>query len=103
MNLLVTKLMKIYKMPTVRHYFFVEENFNIWHPNIQCPRNYLQSFYLAALIPKCGEKLIIHMQNFEIVLQEKVQDHLIMKVRTMELLRRLMIMKRHPKLRKVSE
>ena len=65
--------------------------FDIWHPKIHGPRNYLQSFYLAALIPKCGEKLIIHMHNFEIVLQEKGQDHLILKVRTMEPLRRLLI------------
>ena len=36
--------------------FFVEENFDIWDPLIHGPRNYLQSFYLAALIQKCGGK-----------------------------------------------
>ena len=36
--------------------FFVEENFDIWDPKIHGPFNYLQSFYLAALIQKCGEK-----------------------------------------------
>ena len=36
--------------------FFVEENFDIWDPKIHGPRNYLQSFYLAALIQKCGVK-----------------------------------------------
>ena len=43
------------------------------------------------------------MQRFEMVFQEKGQDHLIMKGRRMELLRRILIIKRHPKLRKVSE
>ena len=37
------------------------------------------------------------------LVQEKGQDHLIKKVRTMELLRRLLIMKQHPNLRKVSK
>ena len=59
--------------------FFVEENFDTWDPKIHGPRNYLQSFYLAELIQKCGEKLIIHMQRFEMAVQEKGQDHLIMQ------------------------
>ena len=36
--------------------FFVEKHFDIWDPKIHGPFNYLQSFYLAALIQKCGEK-----------------------------------------------
>ena len=36
--------------------FFVEENLDSWHPKTHGPRNYLQSFYLAALINKCGGK-----------------------------------------------
>ena len=60
--------------------FFVEEYFDNWNTKTHGPRNYLRSFYLAALIQKCGEKLIIHMQRFEIVFQEKGQYHLIMKV-----------------------
>ena len=36
--------------------FFVEENLDIWHPKTHGPRNYHQSFYLAALIHKCGGK-----------------------------------------------
>ena len=36
--------------------FFVEENFENWHPKIHGPCNYLQSFYLDALIQKCREK-----------------------------------------------
>ena len=57
----------------------------------------------ASLIQKCGEKLIIHLQRFEMVFQEKGQDHIIMKGWTMELLRRLLFMKRHQTLRNVSE
>ena len=30
--------------------FFVEENFDSWHPKTHGPRNYLQSFYLVNLI-----------------------------------------------------
>ena len=36
--------------------FFVEENLGNWHPKTHGPRNYLQSFYLAALIHKCREE-----------------------------------------------
>ena len=36
--------------------FFVEENLASWHPKTYGPRNYLQSFYLATLIHKCGKK-----------------------------------------------
>ena len=36
--------------------FFVEENLGNWHSKTHGPRNYLQSFYLAALIHKCGGK-----------------------------------------------
>ena len=36
--------------------FFVENNFENWDPEKHGPHNCLQSFYLAALIKKCGEK-----------------------------------------------
>ena len=32
--------------------FFVEENFDIWHPKIHGSCNHLKSFYLDALIQK---------------------------------------------------
>ena len=48
-----------------------------------------------------GKTNNIHMQTFEMLAQEKGQDHLIKKVITVEILRRLLIMKRHPNLRKV--
>ena len=35
--------------------FFFEENLFILHPKTHGPRNYRQSFYLAALIHKCGK------------------------------------------------
>ena len=38
--------------------FFVEENLDSWNPKTHGPRNYLQSFYLAALIHKCKKKSI---------------------------------------------
>ena len=78
--------------------FFVKENLGGWHPKTHGPCNYLQSFYLAALIHKCGGKNNINLLRFEILLQAEGQDHLRKKVITMELLRRLMIMKRHPNL-----
>ena len=36
--------------------FFVEENLDSWHLKNHGPRNYLRSFYLAALIHKCEKK-----------------------------------------------
>ena len=33
--------------------FFVEKYFESWDPKIHCTRNYLQIFYVAALIDKC--------------------------------------------------
>ena len=35
---------------------FVKENLGNWHPKTHDPSNYLQSFYLAALIYKCRGK-----------------------------------------------
>ena len=49
--------------------FFFEENLGGWHPKTHRPRNFLQSFYLADLIHKCGKKINIHMLIFEIFLQ----------------------------------
>ena len=81
--------------------FFVEENLDSWHPKTHGPHNYLQSFYLADIIHKCGKKNNIHFQRFKILVQAEGQDHLRKKVITMELLRRLLMMKRHPNIRKV--
>ena len=81
--------------------FFVEENLVSWNPKTHGPRNYLLSFYLAALIHKCGEKINIHILRFEILLQAEGQDHFRKKMITMELLRRLLMINSHPNIRKV--
>ena len=39
---------------TVRQNIFVEKYFNSWDPKIHGPCNYLQIFYVSALIDKCG-------------------------------------------------
>ena len=46
--------------------FFVEENLVSWHPKTHGPRNYLQSFYLSALIHKCRKKQdpYVEIRNF---------------------------------------
>ena len=45
--------------------FFVEENLGNWHPKTHGPRNYLHSFYLAALIHKYGGgNSFAEIQNF---------------------------------------
>ena len=52
-------------MLDVRQQSFVEENLDSWHPKTHGPRNYLQSFYLAALIHKCrGENQFAEIRNF---------------------------------------
>ena len=99
---LVTQFMKNFKMLAVHPIqFFVEENLDSWHTKTHGPSNYFQNSYLADLIHKCGEKKNIHLQSFEILVQAEGQDHLRNKVITMELLHRLLMMKRHPNIRKV--
>ena len=83
--------------------FFVEENLGYWHPKTHGPRNYLQSFYFAALIHKCRGKHNIHMLSIEILLETEGQDHFRKKMITMELLSRLLMMNSHPNIRKVME
>ena len=59
--------------------FFAEKNFDIWDPKIHGPRTYIQSFYLAALIKKCGggdHYPFAEIRNGNL---KKGQDHLIMK------------------------
>ena len=48
-----------------------------------------------------GGNIYIHFQRFEMLVQEKGQDHLIKKVITMELPRCILIIKQHPNLKKV--
>ena len=80
---------------------FFEENLGHWHPKTHSPCNYLQRFYLAALIHKCGGGNNIHMLSFKILLQAEGQDHFRKKMITMKLLHRLLMMNSHPNIRKV--
>ena len=44
-------------MPTVRqNIFYAEKYFESWDPKIHGPCNYLQSFYVAALIQEYGNE-----------------------------------------------
>ena len=43
-----------YNAYSTQKYIFVEKDFDIWYPKIHGPRDYLQSFYVAALIDECG-------------------------------------------------
>ena len=56
MKVLKTKFRKILKCQLYANKVFVEENVDSWNPKTHGPRNYLQSFYLAALIQKGGGK-----------------------------------------------
>ena len=51
--------------------YFVEKFFNSWHPKTHGPRNYLQIFYLAALIQKCGGKKHYPFAEFQNVISRK--------------------------------
>ena len=76
LTILVTQFMKFFKIASCTLIqFFVEENLICWHPKTHAPRNYLQSFYLASHIHKCGKKNNIHILRFEILLQVEGQDH----------------------------
>ena len=43
-----------YIIPTVPKFVFVGKYINTWDPQIHSPCNYLQIFYVAALIDECG-------------------------------------------------
>ena len=45
-----------YNAYRAQKYFFVEKYFKSWDPKIHGPHNYLQGFYVAALIEECGTK-----------------------------------------------
>ena len=48
------RLQKLYIMPNVRQNVFVEKDFEGWTFKIYVPCNYLQSFYVSALVDECG-------------------------------------------------
>ena len=68
---LVRKFMKIYKMPTVRHYSFLL----IFFSTIGIPKSTVlviifRVFYLAALNKKFRKNSIIHFQSIEMVFKK---------------------------------
>ena len=81
--------------------FFVEENVGNWHPRTHGHRNYLQIFYLSALIHKRRKKnLYAEHQNFTGNGRTRsFQKEMI----TTELLRCLLMMNSHQNIRKVSD
>ena len=82
---------------------FVEGNERNWHPRTHGPRNYLQSFYLAALIHKCREKIQYPYAEFRNFIGNKRTRSFQKEMITMKLLRLLLMMKRHPNIRKVLD
>ena len=56
--------------------FFAEKYFEIWDPKIHGPRNYLQSFYVAALIEERGTEKHYPLAMFQNGIS-KIPDHLI--------------------------
>ena len=65
MRMFMWGLRKISIMRTVRLKKIVEKDFDIWDPKIHGPRNYLQSFYVAALIEECGTEKHYPLANFQ--------------------------------------
>ena len=80
--------------------FFVEANLDNWHPKTHGPCNYLQSFIWMLSFINVGKKKypFAEIRNFTAGIRT---DHLRKKVITMELLRRLLMMKQHSNIRKV--
>ena len=100
MRMFMWRLRKVSIMPTVRK-TNSEKYFESWDTKIHVPCNYLQSFYVDALIDECGLRRIIHLQCFKMVSQKR-RDHLINSWWKMELLRCLLILQCHPRKRKIA-
>ena len=81
--------------------FFVEKYFESWDPKTHIPRNYLHSFYVAAIVEECGTKKHYPLAMFRNGIP-KIRDHLIKAWWTMELLFCLLILKWHPRKRKIA-
>ena len=47
-------LQNLYNTYSTPKSFFVEKDFDSWDLKIHSPRNYLQLFYVTALIEECG-------------------------------------------------
>ena len=58
-------LQNFYNAYRTPKYFFVEKNFESWDPKNHGAHNYLQIFYVADLIDKCGT-----MDNYPLVMYQ---------------------------------
>ena len=56
LNVNVKIVQNFYNAHSTPKSFFVEKYFDSWDPKIHGPHNYLQIFYVAAIIDKCGIK-----------------------------------------------
>ena len=77
---MVRKFMKMYKMHSVLHKSFLVRNFlSLGIRKSKVLVIIFRVFILLLSFKNAGGKLIIHMQTFHMLLEEKAQDHLIMK------------------------
>ena len=72
-------------------YVFSEEDFDCWDPKIHSPRNYLHSFYVAALIDKYGTTKYYPLAMFRNSIP-KIRYHLLQERWTMKFLCRPLIL-----------
>ena len=62
-------------MPTVRQdHFLIEKYFDSSDPEIHSPRNYLQSFYVAAIIDKCKKTKHYPLALFRNYISERIRS-----------------------------
>ena len=55
-------------------FLFVEKYFDSWDPKIHGPRNYLQIFYVAALIEECGNTKHYPLAMFRNGIPKKIRS-----------------------------
>ena len=97
---LATQFIKIFKMLGLRQCSFLLKKIQtVGTPKPTLLLIIFRVFIWLISFINAGEK--IHFLRFEILLQAEGQDNLRKKVITMEILRRLLIMKQHPNIRKV--
>ena len=74
------EILKVYKMPTVRHYcFLLRKLLTIGIPKSTVLVISFRVFIWLLSFKNAGGKSIIHLQSFEMLFQEKGQYHLIIK------------------------
>ena len=81
---------------------FVETDFESWDSKIHGPCNYLLIFMWPLSLKNAGPRSIIHLQYFKMLFKKR-WDHIIKARWTMELLCSILILKWHPRERKISD